>query len=376
MHLINSIKELLGPDTAIICMMSGNFVQRGEFACFEKHARANAAIKCGADLVLELPFPRSISSAERFASGAVEALDAVGICTHLVFGSECGDISRLERAAAALCADETQAKIKLMAKGGMSYAFARQAVMTEQLGYDGNILSQANNTLGVEYLKALIQHNSAMTPITIQRRGDGHDSEGCSGMSLRKALFEGRNPWEHIPEQAANIFKNEIQLGRGPVDTGSAENAILAVLRRHTDFSRLPDASEGLDRRLEKYCASEPTLEKVLEKSKTRRYAMSRLRRMVLCAYLGVSDADVTAPVSYISVLAMNSKGKRLLKLMSEKSRIPTITKPASAKRMCPEIRSLFELQARATDLYTLAYPSAGQRFGGQEWTTGPVITE
>jgi predicted nucleotidyltransferase len=294
--------------------------------------------------VLELPFPRSIASAERFASGAVEALEDTGICTHIIFGSECGSIDPLKRAADALSQQQTKELIRRRAKLGMSYASARQSVLEEMLGSDGSVLSGANNTLGVEYLKALDVLGSKIVPLTLPRRGDHHDSAGCSGMSLRNELLQGHEPWQHIPQEAANIFREEIRLGRGPVNTASESGAILSVLRAHTDFSTLPDASEGLDRRLEKFSHSEPTLGRVLEAAKTKRYAMSRLRRMVLCAYLGVTDS------------------------------VPIITKPASARRMGGEISQQFFLQARSTDLYALAYPSAEQRFGGQEWTIGPVI--
>ena len=181
-----------------------------------------------------------------------------------------------------------------------------------------------------------------------------------------------------MPESSAVILKREIVSGRGPVFMDTVEAAVLSRLRMLPDtaFAKLPDASEGLELRLMRYAKSMPTLKSIFESTKTKRYAMSRLRRMLLCAVLGVEAEDSAAPPPYIRVLAMNQKGMTLLREINEKSALPVITKPAAAKSLGSIARTLFEKESGATDFYVLAYPNPANRTGGQEWTTSPGIYE
>lgn len=156
LHQLAETRRALGADTLTVCVMSGDFVQRGEAAVFSKFARAEAACRAGAGLVLELPLPWCLSSAEGFAEGAVSLLAAVG-CTHLSFGSESGDVETLQTLAREILAPDTQREItaQLQRSPELSYAMARERVLTEKLGECGSLLSQPNNILAVEYLKAI-----------------------------------------------------------------------------------------------------------------------------------------------------------------------------------------------------------------------------
>jgi len=377
MRHIAETRALLGADCAIVCAMSGNFVQRGEFAVFEKHARAKAAIKRGADLVIELPVTTSLSSAEKFAQGGIALLDALGVCTHLSFGSEQGEIGPLAEAAECLSDPRIDGLIKSELKKGISYAAARQKALESIIGPGAEVLRTPNNILAVEYLKALSLQGSSMEPMTVARAGGDHDGDsGLSASAIRSALLSGDTEWDAVPGDAARIFKNEISSGRGPVTMAACETAILAKLRtmRSEDYEKLPDAAEGLGERLSKYARTEPTLEAVLFGAKTKRYAMSRLRRMILCAYLGITAADCGRPPEYIRVLAMNSVGRAILRNAAERGKLPIVTKPAAALELSASALDGFLLEAAATDLYVLAYPDADKRAGGQEYRISPSV--
>ena len=401
---IDATRRMLGTDAAIVCIMSGNFVQRGDFAVFNKHARAKAAVLCGADLVIELPSPYALSSAERFAAAGVSILDSLKICSHISFGSESGDITALARAAEAIVTQKADNVIKEWLDKGIGYAAAQQKAANAVLGRHADLFLAPNNLLGIEYLKAINASDSSLCPVTVKRTGAAHDSgAGCSASAIRNmlseqtsgqsaacAVFEDRgpgergnpkeqppcSPWEYMPPAAAEVFREEIEAGRGPVTMKKAELAMLSRLRATGDYSKLPDASEGLEYRFARYAASEPAVGDVLEKIKTRRYAMSRLRRMLMCACLGITADDTLISPPYIRVLAMNRTGMNLLKAARSKTTTPVITKPASAKTMPGRVGELFLKEAAATDFYSLAYQEESERTGGREWRDSPVVFE
>ena len=367
-HHINETKKLFGENSAVVCCMSGNFVQRGEPAVFSKFARAKAAVMCGADLVIELPLETALASAEGFAFGGVKLLDSLGMCTHLSFGSEEGEVQRLDKIADALLAPQMDEFIKTELESGVSYAAARQKALQKVLGEESKLIEKPNNILGIEYLKALKIIHSDMQPVTVTRFGGDHDGKcGYSASAVRAKLVEGVADWSIVPQKAAEVFKNEMAEGRGPVFTKDIETAILCRLRTMSEkeYDELPFASEGLGQRLRKSVLTSATLDEILEKTKTKRYAMSRIRRMIMCAYLGLTAEDMKKEPEYIRVLAVSKKGRGLLKTMRETAKLPVITKPAASKDI---------LSGKDTDLYTLAYQNSDQRLCGTDFTTSPYI--
>jgi len=363
----------LGADCAIVCVMSGNFVQRGDFAIFNKNARAKAAIQCGADLVIELPLPYALSSAEGFAGAGVYLLDRLGVCDYITFGSESGDIGALTDAAVAIVSKKAETLTKEWLDKGLSYAAAQQKAADAVLGARSEVFKYPNNLLGIEYLKAITAYESSLKPITVKRTGDEHDSDaGLSAFVLRKTLMRGDKPWGLMPNGAVVVYMEEIIAGRGPVFMNQSELAMLSRLRAAKSFSDLPGATEGLENRLKRFTETEPTFDAILEKVKTKRYTMSRLRRMLLCACLGVTAADAQKPPPYIRVIAMNHTGMKILAEARKKARLPIITKPASAKSLSGRASDLFLKEAAATDFYVLSYPGENNRSGGQEWRQTP----
>ena len=367
LRLLEAGRAALGPDTAMVCVMSGNFVQRGDFALLRKHARARAAVESGADLVLELPLPWAVSSAEGFAAGGVQALAATGVVEHLLFGSECGDVSALERVAAALLAPSFRDRLREALPGAEE---------------DAALLESPNNILGIEYCKALLGQNAPLRAVTIRREGSAHDGTLTpdthpSASGLRALLRQGKREeaLSLLPPAMARAYELEEAAGRAPVFWENSHRAILARLRSMTaaDFAALDQGREGIWNRLYDASRAAASLPELLAAAKTKRYAMARLRRMVLWAYLGLTPGDMPERVPYLRVLAANGTGCRLLSRMREAAAVPVLTRPAQVRRLGPEARRLFELEVRATDLYTLAYPRLSAA-GGTEWREGPVI--
>ena len=317
MHLghkkqIDIIRQSLGPETAIVCLMSGNFVQRGMPAIIDKTLRAKAAVLSGADLVLELPVLYALSSAEGFAAGGVEILS--GFCDKLCFGAETDDTEALLKITRALLSDSFPPLLRRELDTGKSFPAARQAAL-EAMHLEGQLLASPNNILAVEYCKAILSRNCAMEPMPILRQGNYHDLkadlENPSATALRALMMEGRYWKSYVPGGAASCFEH------APLHALQAgERAILARLRTMTDeeFEALPYGSEGLWRKFMHNCRSCATLEEILEATKSKRYTRSRLDRMVMCAFLKIREKTLAAPVPYTRVLAFNDKGRAVLK--------------------------------------------------------------
>ena len=292
--------------------MSGNYVQRGAPAVFDREVRARAAILSGADLVLELPVTASLSSAEGFASAGVAILSP--LCDYLCFGTESGNSDALMRTAQALLCPGFSEQLRQRLATGISFPAARQQAL-ETLGIPGTLLEQPNDILATEYCKAILAQGSSLLPFPVTRRGSYHaetpDAENPSATALRRCIASGTDWLGFVPPEAAPCFES------AAVHTLSAgERAILARLRTMTDreFETLPYGSEGLWRRLMHASREEACLEDILTRVKTKRYTRSRLDRMVLCAFLGLTQEDLAAPAPYARILAFDDVGRSLLK--------------------------------------------------------------
>ncbi len=305
---LDLIRTQFGPDCTIVCLMSGNFVQRGHPAVFDKMHRAEAALQCGADLVLELPVTYALSSAEGFAAGGVSILSR--FCDVLCFGAETAEQDLFMQTARALLSPEFSQALRGQLDGGLSFPAARQAAL-QQLGLDGSILETPNNILAVEYCKAILAQNSPLAIWAIQRQGSYHaaqaDPENPSATAVRQLMQHGEDWKQFVPQGAAKD---------GALHTlEQGEKAILARLRTMTDaqFEALPYGSEGLWRKLMHACRREASLETIAAATKSKRYTRSRLDRMILCAFLGITEADLLSHAPYTRVLGFNSRGRSIL---------------------------------------------------------------
>jgi len=309
---IDRIRAEFGEDTAIICAMSGNFVQRGAPAIVDKSARAAAAVLCGADLVLELPVTTALSSAEGFAAGGVRVL--APLCDTLCFGAETANKDILMAAAEALLSPDFPPLLRIELDTGKSFPAAREAAL-KAMGVETDILSQPNNILAVEYCKAILSQKADLEPFPIHRKGSYHaltvDTDNPSATAVRNLMLVSHN-WRSCVPQAARPILEEARLH----STAAGEKAILARLRtmRDDEFEALPYGSEGLWRKLMHASRRENTLEEILNATKSKRYTRTRLDRMVLCAFLGITAADLDMEIPYTRVLAFTTRGRKLLK--------------------------------------------------------------
>lgn len=369
-HLART-REALGPDSAAVCVMSGHWVQRGDCAAADKWTRAALALAGGADLVIELPTPWAMASAESFAQGGVGLLAATGVVDVLSFGSEDGDLSPLQAAAAALDQPDYPQKLRDALSRGLSFPAARQ------LAAGCDCLSTPNNNLGVEYLRALNALGSSITPMTVARRGAGHDSaehlDGFASASHIRALLRDGRRAEAAPLLPAGSLE---ALGE-PASLTWAERAVLARLRTmaEADWAALPDGgeAEGLPARLVRAAREARTLEEFYTLAKTKRYTHARLRRLAVGAFLGLKKEDRLPAIPYVRVLGFNERGQTLLKRMKKSASLPVLTKPAQARDLDGPARALFEAESRYTDLYGLCFPTP--RPCGLEYTTSPVFS-
>lgn len=341
-----------------VCLMSGSYVQRGEPAIMDKTVRAKAAVRSGADLVLELPVTYALRSAEGFASGGVEILQRLGVVDGLCFGSESGGIDDIMSTAKLLLTESFSVKLRSELASGVSFPCARQNAL-EALGGNGEILENPNDILAVEYCKAILRSNSTLQPMVLQREGSYHESTDRENPSA--SVLRTLKDWNgFVPETAAQEYKNApmYQIAAG-------ERAFLARLRamREDDFESLPFGSEGLWRKLMHVCREQTGLEDILTTAKSKRYTRTRLMRMLMCAYLGITEEMLRESVPYVRVLAMNENGQKTLREARKLSELPLLhigeTAPASWYS---------ELERRAEDLFGLFCsgeiqpPSTGKR--------------
>lgn len=342
------LRQKLGEQTPIVCLMSGNFVQRGEAAVFDKMTRARAAVLCGADLVLELPVTKALSSAESFASGGVEILCRTGCVDTLCFGCESGDGNIIMSTAKALLRPEFDRRLRSRLETGVSYAAARQQALEDPAL--AACLTRPNDILAVEYCKALLRRGGGMKPLAIARRGDylaqEPETENPSALSLRRSIAAG-TPWlQCVPPAVRELYETAEVYG-----LPWGERAVLARLRTMTDaeFEALPYGTEGLWRRFMTACRTQTGVEEILQATKSKRYARTRLQRMLLCAYLGIDGKTLQSPISYVRVLAFNDTGRQLLRQMKREGDLSVVD---AGQR--PEDASYYALERRCSDLYTL----------------------
>lgn len=351
--------------THIVAAMSGNFVQRGSVAIMDKRARTAAALRGGVDLVLELPVPFAVATAEVFARGGVSVLDGLGLVDALGFGAECYDRELLQRAADAVTDPAVDEQIKSELAGGISYPTARANAVHAVFGEEvAEVLDGPNNILAIEYLKELKRIGSGIAVEPYPRMGNPHDAmtptdEFASASMLRILLERGeKRAFDYMPETTELEYRRMVAVGRAPVRVEESERAILSRLRMLTpeDIRKAPDVSEGLENRIYNAIQSATSLEELYDIVKTKRYTHSRIRRIVTALYLGILPED-RAQVPYLRVLGFNDRGLEVLKAAKETATLPIITKPAAIEELDENARHLFELECRATNLYNLATP-------------------
>lgn len=372
LYQLNESIKAYSPDF-VVCIMSGNFVERGNTALINKWARAEMALASGVDMVIELPTIYAISSAENFASGAIKILNSFQCPTALSFGSECGDISTLTSFAEILVKEPPEYVTMLnheLAKG-LSFPKARENAMLlyiNDIRNSANVLSGSNNILAIEYLKQIIKSGNKISPITIKRIGTDYNSTAsinniASSTAIRERLLQKKSVQKLMPPSAYSILKNELGNGKFVLDISQFENEILYKLRCMSieQIAGLPDVSEGLEYKIKDAANTCNKLNDLIFMIKSKRYTLTRINRIMLYALLDITKQDYINSqkvVPYVRVLGVSDNGKLLLSELSRNKKLNVIT---SVKQFMDSsnnrvLKSMLEKDIMATNIYSLKY--------------------
>lgn len=365
-HVHHILKTRENGATHILCVMSGNFVQRGETALMDKFSRAENAVENGADLVIEIPTVYCLSSAEFYARGAVSIMHSLECVNEISFGSECGDTGLLQRTADAI-SQLSKERIEEKLRCGFSYPNAVRILLNEEYGKEiAAIADSPNNILAIEYLKALDFLDSDITPFTIARHAVGHDcdneNEGFASAShIRKMLSEGGKTDSFAPKSVCEMLEKNRISGKLS-DMRNLEKIILYKLRTMSaaQLSVLPDVGQGLEYRL-KQNDNAKSVEHLLESVKTKRYTMARLRRILMNMIIGITADDQKILPPYAKILALNERGREIL-AKCKNGRIPASTSLSKLAQTGENAARFAQIEAVASDVFGLSQTVSGSK--------------
>lgn len=387
-----------------IVVMSGNFVQRGAPAVVEKRIRTEAALRHGADLVLELPVLYAMASAEAFAAGAVALLDRLGVVTHLCFGSEYGNTDLLEQLAKLLSEESLfyRAVLQKYLKQGFTYPAARVRALAESAGSSlpqnaENLMASPNNILGIEYIRALYQRRSAILPVTVKRLGTSYHDAGlpaskdqasavdiCSALALRQALCQGKSLSQlssHMPPNALTLLEDYLQTQKLLcVEDFSAAMYYKLIAERDTGYEKYLDVSSDLSDRIRKCLNAYTGLEAFCDILKTKNMTYTRVSRCLFHILLGIEKKDLVLGKAldytpYARVLGFKRSAASMLKAIGQHSDIPLVTSLADAKKsLTPEEGRLLQLDIFASELYQYQARLHSHQTIQNEISTPPVM--
>ena len=359
-HLEESKKQTKSDGT--ICIMSGNFVQRGGPAIIDKWKRTEMALNNGVDLIIELPTFYAVSSAEFFAKGAVSILNSLNIVNNLFFGSEIGDAKALSEIAKVLVSEDERFQniLKENLSLGLTFAKAREKSLIEYLNSSeiNNIITSSNNILGIEYIKAILKLNSSINPIALKREGSNYNDKSLSqtfssATSIREVLKNTSNIEDLkniIPLESYEVFsKLQEQDYRFTFEEEMFKYIKYKIQTNCVNFNNLYEVTEGLDNKIIKEISSSNSLHEFILKIKSKRYTYSKISRILTHIYLGLDNDDFKDIANennlYVRVLGFNKTGREILSLIKANSSIPLITK---VPRFTNNPLLKFDLQATA----------------------------
>ncbi len=375
-YLVKSCRE--HGATHITAVMSGNFVQRGEPAIFPKHIRTLTALKNGVDLVIELHLPFAVSNAQQFAENGTSVADAMNCVDCIAFGSECGDITSLNELSSLIISENFQKKLKEQISTGISYPSALTNTMKIINPSLVPLMSEPNNILGIEYIKAVYKLGSPIKPVTFKRIGDSYNdtsasSEFASAASIRRLIYENKSFKKYVPENSVDILLSEIEKGN-IASLSENERGFILKLRQMSanDIADIADVNEGLENRIKTAVMNSTSLEKIIERTKSKRYTYARIRRILLACLLNIKKSYLTEKAPYIRVLGFNSRGAEILSCVKQKSVVPLITKIRKAESLSPAEKAFLALEINAGDIYYTFTKNI--KPCGEEYRNGIVI--
>lgn len=386
-------KKITEADSCI-CVISGNFTQRGEPSIVNKWAKTYMALCCGADLVIELPTIYSISSAENFASGAIKIFDSLKIVTDISFGAECNDLATLNNIANVFYSEPANYKTILNheLKRGLSYPMARENAVLMYLNdikRYANVLSNSNNILAIEYLKALKQQKSMIQLNIVPRKNVYYNDQKivddfASATAIRKLMLnrEYAEVRKVVPRSTYQIIGEEYKKNHIILGIKKYEKELIYALRVMPieEIQNLPDVNEGLEFAIKKAASETNNIEELIEKVKSKRYTQTRIQRILLYVLLGITKKDMEDSkkmVPYVRVLGFNSRGKILIsEIMNQNPKLNMITSVGKyVNKKMPKNKQLtrmLDLDINATNIYTLGY--GGESKANLDYTQNMII--
>lgn len=391
-YQLSHSKQMTQADYTIVAI-SGNFMQRGEPALVNKYVRAEMALQCGADLVLELPSVYSVASAEYFARGGVSLLHKLGVVTYLCFGSECGDLDILTTIASILKEEPAQysAALKQGLKRGLSFPAARNQALLQyrpDLQDSITVLATPNNILGIEYIKALLRTESPVIPRTIRRFGsDYHDQRFgdsyCSALALRQAILNGQTPEKlvkQMPAENISLF-TEALLESAPMESNDFSAVLHYKLLSEAEkgFSRYLDVNQELSDRIRNNLYRFKNFRSFCEILKTKDMTYTRISRCLMHILLNITKEEIQlcmtmGDIPYARVLGLRKEAQPLLSKIKEKSSIPLVTKLADAEKILfPGAMDLLKREIERSNIYESTAALKSDRHMKNEWQI-PII--
>ena len=360
------------PDAAVVCVLSGGFVQRGEPALFPTSDRAAAALACGADLVLLLPFPYCMAPAEIFAESGMFLLRAAG-CDSIAFGTEGDVLPRLKTAAVHLSSEEFEeafhAALRRPENAGCGYPALRAEVYASLYGaQEAALLRTPNNLLAAEYLRATenLRASSGLVPIAVPRIGDAHDapfreedSVTASASAVRALFLSGRTDeaLSLLPPSSAEIFSRAVRAGSAASEAAPAASALLLWHYRNTpaeELSRYAGLGGGLAGRFCSAAREASDLRSFFSLAKTKKYTDAALRRAAWFGFFGVTEEELHTPPAFLQVLALNERGAAVLKRIRKTCPVPVLSRFSSFRKLPEEQRRLVLRSFRAEQMRNL----------------------
>lgn len=372
-YLIRSAKERF-PDKQIIIMMSGDYVQRGEPAIFNKYIRTEAALQAGASVVFELPSLFATASAEHFATAAVLALHATSLIDTLCFGTETSDLTPLKEIAAYLSNEPIsyQNALREGLASGLSYARARANALCQHFNHPeySTILKQPNNILAIEYLKAIIKYNLPIDVIAIPRQGSGYHEPDlsdslCSATALRNAIREQIDIYESLHHfMPESVY--EILFGR-PDAKPLFWNDFLSFLQYALSYNTRPlqeycDISNDFSNTLSRLSPIPYDFDTIVDRVSSRHLSQSRIQRSLLNILLSqtacqMNNAKANGYIHYLRLLGLQKNASFLLKECKQSGTVPIINKVTQAKHILPlDAYSAFTRDLQKSHLYNQAF--------------------
>lgn len=375
---------------AVVIIMSGHFLQRGEPALVNKWTRTKMALAMGVDMVLELPYIYSAQPAERFALGAVASLNELPFVTHLCFGSESGDLTQLKQVADILTHEPASLKeaLKAQLNNGISYpkayAYALAELLKSDSGFDAALYSKPNNILGLSYLIALNKLSSSIRPYTVQRvKADYHDKQFkdqqiASATSIREALFNHKEPnWTeieaYIPPFTLKLLQEEYLANRGLNHWNNYFPLLIQTILAASpeQLASILEVEEGIEHRIKEQALYAKDFQQLCQRIKTKRYTHNRIQRMLTHILLQLTKTSYSELYSekpaYLRLLGYSELGRSLLNQFKKEINIPVIT---NISRHAPEA---LQLDVKASAIYSLGYKHTDPLFRRQELWEKPV---